>query len=449
MIWGHKDGTAIAAAVNAAGCAAINLPGGAAILVDQPFGITPTTISNCGLQQLVATISVPVPFMQGPIGAGTTLVITPDFNYAGCTGTGGVNPVCIGSAMGGIFYTQIWGTGLTSATNANCPSSAKTFVTTLATGGSFNGFNVSGVCPGSPGNAVELNSLDSFWFEGGAQQSFTTACVGRSTDTQTYQLDCLNSAVGGSSVGWLQSSGINQDFGTYLIGGLTISSGANYQSHSAHFIGGGSTNTAVTCAGTWLSDGDFVGVDAGTANAVQMNSGCNLQARNTVFTNNNAGGNIINNVAGSKFVDQGGNSLNGPGVFAALFGAWRGDSVYSGSCSGTATSSSTLGMYGLGESAALTCTSTVVNLGQVMTDARTVRGLAVVAGTGGFNASSGVFTVLKNGGATTVTCTTGTATSCFDGTHTVAFAAGDVLSIQFTTQATETLANVKATVIAW
>ena len=41
-----------------------------------------------------------------------------------------------------------------------------------------------------------------------------------------------------------------------------------------------------------------------------------------------------------------------------------------------------------------------------------------------------------------------TATSCSDVTHTVAFVAGDVISIQFTTQAAETLAAIKASVVA-
>jgi len=83
-----------------------------------------------------------------------------------------------------------------------------------------------------------------------------------------------------------------------------------------------------------------------------------------------------------------------------------------------------------------------------MTRAGTLKALIVSAGTGGVNASSGVVTVLKNGSTTTMTCTLGTGTSCTDITHTQAYAAGDLISIQFTTQAAETLANVKAVVVA-
>jgi len=83
-----------------------------------------------------------------------------------------------------------------------------------------------------------------------------------------------------------------------------------------------------------------------------------------------------------------------------------------------------------------------------MNRAGTLLNLQVTAGTGGVNASSGAVTVLKNGSATTLTCTVGTGTSCSDATHTAAFATGDVISIQFTTQAAETLAGVKASVVA-
>lgn len=120
-----------------------------------------------------------------------------------------------------------------------------------------------------------------------------------------------------------------------------------------------------------------------------------------------------------------------------------------GSCTGTATSSATLGLLGLGTQAIGTCTSTVTSVGPVMSHAGVIKTLTVAAGTGGFNSSSGVFTVLKNGSATTLTCTTGVATSCTDITHSATFVAGDIISLSFTTQATETLANVKASVLAF
>ncbi|MDE2103197.1 MAG: hypothetical protein KGL39_38480 [Patescibacteria group bacterium] len=120
-----------------------------------------------------------------------------------------------------------------------------------------------------------------------------------------------------------------------------------------------------------------------------------------------------------------------------------------GSCSGTATASSTLGLYGLGQWAALTCTSTTTTLGNVMDFAGTIRTLNVSATHAGVSASSGVFTVMKNGSATTVTCTVGVGTACSDVTHQVSFNAGDVLSIQFTTQASEVLAGISAYILTY
>lgn len=117
-----------------------------------------------------------------------------------------------------------------------------------------------------------------------------------------------------------------------------------------------------------------------------------------------------------------------------------------GSCTGTATYSATLGLYGLGQYAALTCTSTTVSLGPVMKHTGTVRSMVIAAGTAGTDAStSGVFTLYKNGSSTTLTCTVGTGTSCSDSTHVQSFVAGDVLAIQFTTHTgSEALANITA-----
>lgn len=117
-----------------------------------------------------------------------------------------------------------------------------------------------------------------------------------------------------------------------------------------------------------------------------------------------------------------------------------------GACTGVVTASqTTMGLYGTGANVtATTCTQTTPGAGVPMRGARNVFWLDVTSTAAGVNASSGVVTVLKNGVATTITCTIGTGTSCFDGTHTVAFADGDLISIQYTTQAADTLAGLKA-----
>lgn len=131
------------------------------------------------------------------------------------------------------------------------------------------------------------------------------------------------------------------------------------------------------------------------------------------------------------------------------YGVFAGADILAGGCTGTATASSTLGVQGLGTFAIGTCTSTVVSAGRVMNRSVLIKNLSVSAGTGGVGAGSGVFTVVKNGSTTSITCTMGTGTSCSDTTHTVSAVAGDIIGLQFTTAASETLANVKATLLAY
>jgi hypothetical protein len=123
---------------------------------------------------------------------------------------------------------------------------------------------------------------------------------------------------------------------------------------------------------------------------------------------------------------------------------------FSGSCTGTVTASLTTGgLYGAGFSTTSSVCSTIgntPNAGVPMDHAGNMKYLQVTAGTAGTNASSGVFTVYKNGSSTALTCTLGTTTGCSDYTHTVAYVNGDIVTIEYTSQAADTLANLKANV---
>jgi hypothetical protein len=129
-------------------------------------------------------------------------------------------------------------------------------------------------------------------------------------------------------------------------------------------------------------------------------------------------------------------------------------------CTGTATSSSTLTLFGVG-AAAPACTSGVgtENFGQMlMTTSGSVSFLAVRCAHTGINPKSGAFSIwdLPSGTAmsgpesgvnTGLTVTYGTAkanTTLFDATHTFAYLKGDLLRIQFTTQQNETLGSCEA-----
>lgn len=114
-------------------------------------------------------------------------------------------------------------------------------------------------------------------------------------------------------------------------------------------------------------------------------------------------------------------------------------------CSGTATSSVTLFMV-LWPSGACTNITEGVTTELLVSSAGSIRNLRVKAGTAGFAAGSGVVTIRINGVNSAVTCTVGTGTTCADAVNTAAVVAGDRITSQVVTVATETLANVQVAV---
>jgi hypothetical protein len=126
-------------------------------------------------------------------------------------------------------------------------------------------------------------------------------------------------------------------------------------------------------------------------------------------------------------------------------------------CVGSATSSSTLTMFGAGATQT-TCTSGIgAEMGSqvLMPTKGTLSGLAVRCAHTGINASSGVFSIwdlpsgtamsgAESGVKTGLTVTYGTAgpnITLTDSTHTFEYAHGDLVRAQFTTQANETLGD--------
>ena len=109
------------------------------------------------------------------------------------------------------------------------------------------------------------------------------------------------------------------------------------------------------------------------------------------------------------------------------------------SCTGTASPSTTLSIAGG------PCTNTTA-IQFSLSSAATIANLRCIAQHGGVNASSGAFTVRKNGVSQAITCTMGTGGTCSDLAHTFSIAAGDAVDIIFTTQSSEVLANIGCTV---
>jgi hypothetical protein len=208
---------------------------------------------------------------------------------------------------------------------------------------------------------------------------------------------------------------------------------------------GPALNTVV--GSTTIIDGEsnIIGSASGTANGIS-NAGT-LTLRNTAVSSTggtglaNAATGIVNVKDGNAFANAVTNASGG------VFQGQSGNGVYSGACTGVVTSATTVGLYGLGQQAATTCTSTTVASGQVMSHSGSVYALYCTATAG--NQATDACTVVKNGAAQTMTCSLNGVTNCMDGTtgHLVTFVAGDILGIEAIGGAATTLAAVKGTLV--
>lgn len=115
-------------------------------------------------------------------------------------------------------------------------------------------------------------------------------------------------------------------------------------------------------------------------------------------------------------------------------------------CTGTAGSAETEFLNGAACSGATTATARLVMVQPgTLYFLRLFSSAVVVGGTG-----KDVLTVMKNGSATTLTCTvTAAAATCSDTTHSVAVAAGDVITFRFVSATSDTAANVSVGVLKY
>lgn len=111
--------------------------------------------------------------------------------------------------------------------------------------------------------------------------------------------------------------------------------------------------------------------------------------------------------------------------------------TFTQACSGVAKPAAKLAMQWVGGA----CASSARDLQMPMASAGSITNLRVRCGAGGRTASSGAFSLRKNGAASLLACTVGTGTTCNDTTHSVPVLAGDALQLSFTTQPNETLAS--------
>ena len=504
MAWGSGDDTSTLATAEALAwespgvCKELIMPSGAAFFSDL-VGATPTPIlyvpgtslsQGCGgfpsgnAGQSGVDLSQTGPTVTGK-GQGTTILIPlPSLTanlLARCTG-GASGAACAGGTPNmaaynfGIRGMGQPGTGTAAVDLFELDPSSGGQACTGSTGTNLAlsdwGLNVSGsvgfFANGGCGDPVYYNNISELFgatncqvnaisggFVGNACFGFSTSALSilsggglRATDFTHDLLCCAETAtVAQAIVGINGSAG-----GTFNFNGDTIYQGPSSATGWPGFRTFGGTGIV-----TVNLNGVTLGINSADAQVLIFSASnsarVNLHVRGSQLSAAGAGNDDLNLDAQTSFFDDGGNTWT-DGSTASAFTAGAafiadGHSV-KGTCTGTATASSTLGMYGTGPNeTTTTCTSTTIGAGTAVPGgSRTLAHLFVTAGTGGVNASSGVVTVLRNGSTTTITCTLGTGTACNDFIHSVAVSDGDLISLQFTTQAAETLANVKA-IVEW
>lgn len=450
--WGHDDYPAWVAAE----VAVFTQPKGGSLYVPSARSMV-----SGGLSFLLPAAS---DFSLNVIGFGYDAVIVPEpgFNFAG--NTNNIGCLSTGNNQGCFFnfnnsngvepaaYLYWTVSGSNQIVPGGCPSGIPSQMFTLGAGSYAIGVNLfdwqaNGCAPkGAYILAVGpfgLGFATTNWFDGNIW------CNGAA---------CLGENNGGNAT--LKTSGGNMYdlFGTY--GGMyTTGAGSalhGFGSQSAANSGSfGSSSCDHNGGETVFLEQGVVGWGTPGTNGIgfQFNSTgsgaqCSLYSFMSNFNGGASGSSLKSQAAGiGNWVDFGGNGFAGPVNFQGTYSNMTALNVF-GACTGVVTASSTLGLYGTGPNVtATTCTSTTVGTGILMNKNATVYELLATSTVAGVNASSGAVTVLKNGAAQTMTCTMGTGTACQDGTHTFTVVPGDLVSIRFTSQAADTLAGVKATLV--
>lgn len=471
--WGHDDSAALAAAFAAtvAACGTLQLPGvntygtGPAIMLTQQaqFGFTGLaggTTANCGLGTGASSVGLSI---HG-VDANSTFIM-PTANFVGSTCTfGTTHQACFFGTQDGLNVQNmtIWGLGNSSP---GAGLTGKVVADFAATNWSYTnhvrliGWGAN--CTLGFGTGAYFSALssvnDSFFLDG-------VGCLGINATASAQSKVVFNMAVvfdNGDANMAVQSTpdaSVSSTMGYYGDAQHANSNCSIIIQSSSYFnsmldaIGGDLPNSTIggLCAATGAfvtAYGDTISNTTTSSIGIKTTGTGVIYMQNTTISMLGATSTAISN-AGTIF-DQGGNQiLNAPATIYSGAGKYISYHSIIGACTGVGTAASTLGLYGTGANVvATTCSSVLIGTGIVMQAPGTLSILTATATAAGTNGSSGVLTVLKNGAGTTLTCTFGTTTACVDGTHSVAYVAGDLISLQFTTQAAETLAGVKASVV--
>lgn len=488
VMWGNLDDTGISAADAAATsspyCATIELPIGR-MLIQQPHFNTTSNACLNNASVLGATYLEWGYTIKGYATAASIITITPDFNFAATVCATG----CFAHGPGSVWSQwTLDGGGLILAS-----AGPSFFLFKPSTPGAnfpfalFDHFNCTNIGMRDVNSSLfNMNSGITLIFTEYSTFDGCAAITEVGDGTHNAFLITLNSA-------FEDQAGVQCAVCTTITAPFVVTANSELRSLGGNAFAGGPVATSgsevlvLNMGGTVrLATGDDLNPANGSASIVATygtaGTGCVTYATNTPFGASNANPPNTTNVAysiictndqsyisgssffggsagqaisvqaaggGAVFHDLGGNVIQQGTVKVTTGNSYAADGAnVSGACTGVGTAASTLGLYGTGPNVvATTCTSVLIGSGVQMQRPGTLRSLYASATAAGTNASSGVVTVLKNGAAQTLTCTIGTGTFCNDSTHSVTFASGDLISLQFTTQAADTLAGVKAAVI--
>lgn len=484
LAWGTQDDTtAINSAFTAAWtgntgkCSTVEWPNGAFFFSSGLGNFTIAQLSSaCGGAPVAIAISGIDTTQVGPMlkgaGMGTSVAIPlPNFNFGSCTGGSSSSTCNFGTPNTFIRDLSINGLGQYLNGSPHAVNLVESF--------SSNG---GGSCTGA--------TMENVGLAGWAAQSLTSVGLqaGAGCGDPFYE-NVIVERFGATNCS-LTTGGINSASifnGLLCLGASTRVLQINcshlgpVDTFGSAFVdqnGGGPLITQTGC--TWNSKGDALIGNINATALYQNNSGVSSTANidgDSVAINSGATGFLVTASAGTQevniknstisqtgtaklfssnstltFSDDGHNTWGTAGTTASTitgsqFQGAAGNQI-KGACTGVATASQTLGLYPLG-GATTTCTSTTPNAAPyIVSGPRTLQHLVVTSTVGGVNASSGVVTVMKNSVATAITCTLGTGTACNDTLHYVSAVDSDLITIQFTTQAADTLAGVKAIVFA-
>jgi len=490
LAWGTQDdSTAINAAATAAWgtsgrCIALQFPSANYFFSSALMNMSITQLSQaCGGSQAAASISGIDTTQVGPTAFGQGMsnsvgIPLPSFNFATCTG-GVAGTAC----FGGTANLQIHDLGINGlGQTLNGSPHTNNLVDLFGSSGGgqctgSTGYNLGfagwGVqSSGSVGIAMGGNACGDPQYSNIISEQFgatncsinssyvvsvnALACLGATTRVllvtcssnsqivNTTASEFVDMDAAGPTI--TQQNCIWNSYGDHINANIASASNTLYQNTST--VGSTTNFTGVKLALIANTGGSqaFLSTAPAVPNSIHC-KGCNFD----IGTTNNK---LFNVNSSFSFFDEGGNNFSLAGTVGAVNSVFTGQYIFDGhgvkgTCTGVATASQTLGLYGTGPNETLTtCTSTAIGSGLQVQGSRTLMNLIVNSTAGGVNGSSGVVTVLKNGVGTAITCTLGTTTNCVDTTHSVSAVYGDLISIQFTTQAVETLAGVKA-VVGW